>query len=57
MENIWHLLGVSKGVLYLYFENKEELFKAIVEKAQLDLQDHTLFIHRGEASAGPQHVP
>ena len=24
--------GVSKGTLYLYFENKEELFKAVVRE-------------------------
>lgn len=39
MEDIGHRLGVSKGALYLYFKNKEELFRAIVEKAQLDLHE------------------
>ena len=31
--------GVSKGTLYLYFENKEELFKAVVRENMLPLLD------------------
>ncbi|MEO7496369.1 MAG: TetR/AcrR family transcriptional regulator [Massilia sp.] len=30
LEDVARLAGVSKGTLYLYFENKEELFKAVV---------------------------
>ncbi len=29
--------GVSKGTLYLYFENKEELFKAVIREGMLPL--------------------
>lgn len=29
--------GVSKGTLYLYFENKEELFKAVIRESLLPL--------------------
>jgi AcrR family transcriptional regulator len=32
--------GVSKGTLYLYFENKEELFKAVVRGNVLPLLQH-----------------
>ncbi|MEO6919986.1 MAG: TetR/AcrR family transcriptional regulator [Collimonas sp.] len=31
--------GVSKGTLYLYFENKEELFKAVVRENMLPVLD------------------
>jgi AcrR family transcriptional regulator len=31
--------GVSKGTLYLYFENKEELFKAVVRENMLPILD------------------
>src|SRR5512142_2809813 len=30
LEDVARRAGVSKGTLYLYFENKEELFKAVV---------------------------
>jgi AcrR family transcriptional regulator len=30
LEDVASLAGVSKGTLYLYFENKEDLFKAVV---------------------------
>jgi AcrR family transcriptional regulator len=33
------LAGVSKGTLYLYFENKEELFKAVVRENLLPVLD------------------
>ncbi|WP_211460678.1 TetR/AcrR family transcriptional regulator [Collimonas silvisoli] len=33
------LAGVSKGTLYLYFENKEELFKAVVRENMLPVLD------------------
>jgi AcrR family transcriptional regulator len=32
--------GVSKGTLYLYFENKEELFKAVVRGNMLPVLQH-----------------
>ena len=32
--------GVSKGTLYLYFENKEDLFKAVVRGNMLPLLQH-----------------
>ena len=45
LEDVARRAGVSKGTLYLYFENKEELFKAVVRatigqaivQAELDL--------------------
>ena len=30
LDDVAALAGVSKGTLYLYFDNKEELFKAVV---------------------------
>ena len=32
--------GVSKGTLYLYFENKEDLFKAVVRGNVLPILQH-----------------
>ena len=32
LDEVAALAGVSKGTLYLYFENKEELFKAVVRE-------------------------
>ena len=32
--------GVSKGTLYLYFENKEELFKAVVRENMVPPREH-----------------
>lgn len=32
LENVARKAGVSKGTLYLYFKNKEELFKAVVRE-------------------------
>jgi AcrR family transcriptional regulator len=45
LEDVARRAGVSKGTLYLYFENKEDLFKAVVrenivpaiDEAELDL--------------------
>lgn len=32
LEDVASRAGISKGTLYLYFENKEELFKAVVRE-------------------------
>ena len=42
MGEIAKAAGVSKGTLYVYFENKEELFEAIVHQ-QCELQAEALF--------------
>jgi AcrR family transcriptional regulator len=39
LEDVAARAGVSKGTLYLYFDNKEELFKAVVRKSILPLID------------------
>ena len=31
-EEVAKLAGVSKGTLYLYFENKEDIFKAVLRE-------------------------
>ncbi|MGZ8982031.1 MAG: TetR/AcrR family transcriptional regulator [Burkholderiaceae bacterium] len=33
LDDVAHHAGVSKGTLYLYFENKEDLFKAVVRES------------------------
>jgi len=48
LDDVAKLAGVTKGTLYLYFENKEELFKAVVretlvpeiEMAETMISDH-----------------
>lgn len=44
LEDVAARAGVSKGTLYLYFENKEELFKAVVREAMVarlvEFRDH-----------------
>jgi AcrR family transcriptional regulator len=42
MNDIARAAGVSKGTLYVYFHNKEELFEAIVEQ-QCDAQAEQIF--------------
>ena len=42
MNDIARAAGVSKGTLYVYFENKEELFEAIVEQ-ECDAQAEGIF--------------
>jgi AcrR family transcriptional regulator len=42
MNEIARAAGVSKGTLYVYFKNKEELFEAIVE-AQIRQQGQAIF--------------
>jgi AcrR family transcriptional regulator len=42
MNDIAHAAGVSKGTLYVYFGNKEELFEAIVEQ-ECDAQAEGIF--------------
>jgi AcrR family transcriptional regulator len=42
MNDIARAAGVSKGTLYVYFENKEELFEAIVEE-ECDAQAEGIF--------------
>src|SRR6516162_6647828 len=33
LDDVAHRAGITKGTLYLYFSNKEELFKAVVAQA------------------------
>lgn len=50
MEDIARRAGVTKGTAYLYFPNKEALFKAVIETALLPR------VARGEAIALEQHA-
>lgn len=40
LEDVAARAGVSKGTLYLYFENKEDLFKAVVRGSLLPVLQH-----------------
>ena len=44
LEDIAKRAGVSKGTIYLYFANKEELFRGVVRSTVIE------FIERGEAA-------
>ena len=35
LDDVAQRAGVSKGTLYLYFENKEDLFKAVVRESEI----------------------
>jgi AcrR family transcriptional regulator len=39
LEDVGARAGVSKGTLYLYFENKEDLFKAVIRSSLLPVLD------------------
>jgi AcrR family transcriptional regulator len=51
LEDVARRAGVTKGTLYLYFPNKEELFKAMVREAVVAT------IARGEARVGEAAEP
>ena len=40
MDDIAKTANLSKGTLYLYFKNKEELFNAISERNTNELKNH-----------------
>jgi AcrR family transcriptional regulator len=42
--------GVTKGTVYLYFQNKEDLFKAVVRESVLPLLERAM----GELAVGPE---
>lgn len=53
LEDVARRAGVSKGTLYLYFPNKEELFKAVVREAlvpNLERAEQLVEQHRGSAA-------
>src|SRR5512137_1714014 len=41
LDDVAQRAGVSKGTLYLYFENKEDLFKAVVRESVVTLISET----------------
>src|ERR1700722_19398693 len=51
LEDVARRAGVTKGTLYLYFSNKEELFKAVVRQAVV------ANIVRGEALVAQSSEP
>jgi AcrR family transcriptional regulator len=53
LEDVARLAGVSKGTLYLYFDSKEALFKAVVREGMLPVLERgerMLAEHQGSAS-------
>jgi AcrR family transcriptional regulator len=53
LEDVAQRAGVSKGTVYLYFDSKEELFKAVVRSgivAAIEEAERTLANHQGTAS-------
>lgn len=53
LDDVASRAGVSKGTLYLYFDNKEELFKAVVRHSILPLIDEfRASMQASEASSG-----
>ena len=54
LEEVARRAGVSKGTLYLYYENKAELFKAVVRKSlisNLDEAQAVIASHQGDSRA------
>jgi AcrR family transcriptional regulator len=51
LDDIAKRAGVSKGTIYLYFENKEELFRGVVRDTVIE------FIERGEAHFAAERDP
>lgn len=51
LEDIAKRAGVSKGTIYLYFANKEELFRGVVRETVIS------FIERGEAHFAVERDP
>jgi len=53
LDEVAQRAGVSKGTLYLYFENKEALFKAVVETLvmpEIERTEQQIQAHDGSAS-------
>jgi AcrR family transcriptional regulator len=54
LEDVAQRAGVSKGTLYLYFESKEELFKAVVREGLvpvLEQGERMLSEHQGDSAS------
>jgi len=59
LEDVAARAGVSKGTLYLYFENKEELFKAVVREnivARITRRADEIVRHDGSSAELLRHL-
>jgi len=59
LDEVAQRAGVSKGTLYLYFDNKEALFKAVVETLvvpEIDQTEQQIQIFEGSASDLISHL-
>lgn len=53
LDDVAHRAGVSKGTLYLYFDGKEELFKAVVRSGivrAIEDAEHTVATYAGSSA-------
>ena len=59
LDDVAHRAGVSKGTLYLYFENKEDLFKAVIRESVVERISETagqIERYEGPSDALLEHV-
>jgi len=59
LDDVASRAGVSKGTLYLYFTNKEELFKAVVRENMLPMIDEAedmIAQHQGDSASLFQEI-
>jgi AcrR family transcriptional regulator len=56
MEDIAKKAGISKGLTYFYFKNKEDLFLALTKKAFDDFKDEFREIYRSKEKNGLQMI-
>lgn len=59
LEDVAARAGVSKGTLYLYFENKEDLFKAVVREnivARISRRADEILHHEGSSAELLRHL-
>lgn len=59
LDDVAKLAGVTKGTVYLYFDNKEELFKAVVRETvlpNLEFAETVVAEHQGSSEALLWHL-
>lgn len=51
IDDVAHAAGVTKGTVYLYFDSKEELFKAAIREVVLPNREHIKTVALAEKGA------
>ena len=54
MEDVAKAAGISKGLTYFYYKNKEDLFMALTKKAFDQFKDEFREVYRSKAKSGPE---